>query len=76
MTDHLHAYNVEVSAACKAHRDAIRVAANIYAQAHAVLLTAHEQRLANAARTYRAALKAADKAYSEAVGHDDNDPPF
>lgn len=76
MTDHLHAYNIEVAAARKAHRTAVRTAGDLYAQAHADLMTAHELRLANAARAFREAMAAAETAYNDAMGDTDDKPPF
>ena len=76
MPDHLHAYNVEVAAARKAHRAAVHLAGDLYAAAHADLMTAHELRLANAARTFREAMAAADAAYNTAIGRTDDQPPF
>lgn len=76
MPDHLHAYNIEVAAARKAHRAAIRLAADLYAQAHADLMTAHELRLANAATAFRMAKAAAEETYNAAEPADYGDAPF
>lgn len=76
MPDHLHAYNIEVDAARKAHRAAIRLAADLYVTAHADLMAAHELRLANAARIFREAMASAEALYNEAAGRTDDEPPF
>lgn len=76
MDDPLHVYNIDVSAARKAHRSAIRTAASIYATAHADLMVAHELRLANAARTFREALATAESVYDTAMAPGTSEPPF
>lgn len=70
MTDHLHAFNVEVKVARTTHCKAVNAAKDRYTQAMAVVISTYTQDLANAAHVLKDAIARAELTYEAATASD------